>query len=84
MQECPTEIHTVILATIPSSCASTSICALSVSISNKTSPVEKVSPFTQFNQLVGNLQSTYSPSLTFQLAMLPSVIVGDMAGMVKF
>ena len=24
------------------------------------------------------------PSLTFQLAMLPSVMVGDMAGIVKF
>ncbi len=26
---------------------------------------------------------SYIPSLTFQLAMFPSVIVGDMAGMVK-
>ena len=26
----------------------------------------------------------YLPSLTFQLAMFPSVIVGDIAGIVKF
>ena len=55
-----------ILAMIPSSCASTSMVALSVSISRSTSPVEKE-----------------SPSFTFQDAMLPSVIVGDMAGIVK-
>lgn len=55
-----------ILAMIPSSCASTSMVALSVSISRSTSPVEKE-----------------SPSFTFQDEMLPSVIVGDIAGIVK-
>ena len=35
---------TVIFAILPSSCASTSIWALSVSISSRTSPVEKDSP----------------------------------------
>ena len=55
-----------IFAMIPSSCASTSMVALSVSISRSTSPVEKA-----------------SPSFTFQEEMLPSVIVGDMAGIVK-
>ena len=38
------ERSTVIFAIIPSSCASTSIWALSVSISKRTSPVEKDSP----------------------------------------
>ena len=57
----------MIFAIIPSSWASTSIVALSVSISSRTSPVENE-----------------SPSFTFQLAMFPSVIVGDIAGMVKF
>lgn len=37
-------IHTIILARMPSSWASTSICALSVSISRSTSPAEKESP----------------------------------------
>ncbi len=54
-----------ILPIIPSSMASTSIVALSVSISAKTSP-----------------EDTLSPSLTCHVASLPSVIVGDKAGMV--
>ena len=53
----------MIFASTPSSCASTSIVALSVSISTSTSPAANV-----------------SPSLSFQLAMPPSVIVGDIAG----
>ena len=57
----------MILTMIPSSCASTSMVALSVSISRSTSPAEKD-----------------SPSLILQLAMLPSVMVGERAGMVKF
>ena len=55
----------LILAIVPSSRASTSITALSVSISAMTSP-ERIS----------------SPSLTSHLANLPSVIVGESAGMV--
>src|SRR5215471_12284889 len=52
-----------ILARTPSSTASTSIVALSVSISASTSPAR-----------------TDSPSLLSQRAILPSVIVGDKAG----
>src|SRR6266700_887996 len=52
-----------ILASTPSSTASTSIVALSVSISARTSPA-----------------CTASPSLLTQRAILPSVIVGDSAG----
>ena len=52
-----------ILASTPSSTASTSIVALSVSISAKTSPAR-----------------TVSPSLLTQRAILPSVIVGESAG----
>src|SRR5690242_20396342 len=52
-----------ILARTPSSTASTSIVALSVSISASTSPAR-----------------TVSPSLLTQRAILPSVIVGDSAG----
>src|SRR5437588_7911811 len=52
-----------ILASTPSSTASTSIVALSVSISASTSPA-----------------LTVSPSLLTQRAILPSVIVGDSAG----
>src|SRR5215472_9452003 len=52
-----------ILASTPSSIASTSIVALSVSISASTSPA-----------------LTGSPSLFSQRAILPSVIVGDSAG----
>src|SRR5690606_5085257 len=54
-----------IFPTVPSSTASTSIVALSVSISASTSPA-----------------ATRSPSLTCHVASLPSVIVGDRAGMV--
>lgn len=56
-----------ILNIMPSSWASTSIVALSVSISSRTSPATNL-----------------SPSLTRQAAMLPSVMVGERAGMVKF
>src|SRR5438552_12577898 len=52
-----------ILASTPSSTASTSIVALSVSISARTSPA-----------------LTVSPSLLTQRAILPSVIVGESAG----
>src|SRR6266853_2528204 len=52
-----------ILASTPSSTASTSIVALSVSISARTSPAR-----------------TVSPSLLTQRAILPSVIVGESAG----
>src|SRR6516162_8997193 len=52
-----------ILVSTPSSIASTSIVALSVSISASTSPAR-----------------TASPSLLSQRAILPSVIVGDNAG----
>ena len=93
---CPGWVHTVILAITPSSCASTSICALSVSTSSSTSPAEKESPVdgvrSQFTLNVrGKLEASQSscdahsvPSLTFQLAIFPSVIVGDKAGIVKF
>ena len=82
--------HTIIFAIFPSSCASTSICALSVSISSNTSPVANESPSHKMISL-DNVYSEQtvcqafpSPSLTFQLAMFPSVIVGDIAGIVKF
>src|SRR6476659_694223 len=52
-----------IFASTPSSTASTSIVALSVSISASTSPA-----------------CTGSPTLLTQRAILPSVIVGDSAG----
>src|SRR6516164_7712366 len=52
-----------IFASTPSSMASTSIVALSVSISARTSPAR-----------------TASPSLLSQRVILPSVIVGDNAG----
>src|SRR5690606_38983587 len=52
------------LPTTPSSAASTSMVALSVSISAITSPA-----------------LTWSPSLTSHLASVPSVIVGESAGM---
>ena len=52
-----------ILATVPSSTASTSMVALSVSISQITWP-----------------DFTVSPTLTCHFASLPSVIVGDRAG----
>ena len=52
-----------ILARVPSSVASTSIVALSVSISHRMSPAW-----------------TVSPSFLSQLATLPSVIVGERAG----
>src|SRR5690606_15386297 len=54
---------TKILATTPSSTASTSMVALSVSISAMTSPA-----------------LTTSPSLIRQEAKVPSVMVGDKAG----
>src|SRR4051794_24216721 len=54
---------TRICATVPSSTASTSIVALSVSISQSTSP-----------------DFTASPTLTCHLASLPSVMVGERAG----
>jgi hypothetical protein len=54
---------TRIFATVPSSTASTSIVALSVSISQITCP-----------------DFTASPTLTCHLASLPSVMVGDRAG----
>ena len=73
---------------MPSSCASTSIWALSVSISSKTSPVEKESPANRLMSFDVRLHTVFPmfsiPSLTFQVAMFPSVIVGDMAGIVKF
>src|SRR5690606_28918105 len=50
---------------VPSSTASTSIVALSVSISAMTSPAE-----------------TRSPSLTCHVAIFPSVMVGERAGIV--
>ena len=53
-----------ILASVPSSVASTSMVALSVSISHRMSPAW-----------------TESPSSLSQLATLPSVIVGESAGM---
>ncbi len=59
--------ETRILPIVPSSTASTSIVALSVSISHKTSP-----------------DSTESPSDLSHLASVPSVIVGDSAGIVMF
>ena len=55
-----------ILPSVPSSTASTSIVALSVSISSRTSPAEKA-----------------SPGFFFQAAIPPSVMVGDMAGMLN-
>ena len=54
---------TTIRPTLPSSTASTSMVALSVSISQTTWP-----------------DLTVSPSLTCHLASLPSVMVGDSAG----
>jgi hypothetical protein len=54
---------TSILPRMPSSTASTSMVALSVSISARTSP-----------------DSTASPSFLCHLASLPSVMVGDSAG----
>lgn len=79
---------TVILAILPSSCASTSIWALSVSISRRTSPVEKESPARSDMSTIHSMGSwpltDCLPSLTFQLAMFPSVIVGDIAGIVNF
>ena len=54
---------TTILPRVPSSVASTSIVALSVSISHRMSPA-----------------ATGSPSFLNQLATLPSVIVGERAG----
>ena len=54
---------TTILPRVPSSVASTSIVALSVSISHRISPA-----------------ATGSPSFISQLATLPSVIVGERAG----
>src|SRR6187551_3595857 len=54
-----------ILPSVPSSTASTSMVALSVSISAMTSPALMA-----------------SPSFFFQVARLPSVMVGDSAGMV--
>jgi hypothetical protein len=56
---------TRILPIFPSSIDSTSMVALSVSISAITSP-----------------DDTESPSLTCHLASVPSVMVGDRAGMV--
>src|SRR6266851_1266696 len=53
----------MILARTPSSTASTSMVALSVSISASTSP-----------------DFTFSPTALTHLAILPSVIVGDRAG----
>src|SRR6266849_5389290 len=53
----------MILARMPSSTASTSIVALSVSISARTSP-----------------DFTLSPTALTHLAILPSVMVGDRAG----
>src|SRR5215813_1403765 len=54
---------TTICATVPSSTASTSMVALSVSISQITCPA-----------------FTTSPTLTCHFASLPSVMVGDRAG----
>ena len=54
---------TTILPILPSSTASTSMVALSVSISAMTSP-----------------ELTSSPSLTCHLARVPSVMVGESAG----
>ena len=81
--------RTIIFAIFPSSCASTSIWALSVSISSKTSPVENESPVDPLMSLtIHRLHKVFLafplPSFTFQLAMFPSVIVGDIAGIVKF
>lgn len=58
------EILTIIFPSTPSSCASTSIEALSVSMDTKTSPALKL-----------------SPTLYFHSVTVPSVMVGDMAGM---
>lgn len=44
--------QTIIFASLPSSCASTSICALSVSTSSRTSPAEYESPGRNQRQLI--------------------------------
>lgn len=60
------QVLTTILPMMPSSCASTSMLALSVSMPSRTSPATKL-----------------SPSLNFHSLTLPSVIVGERAGIVS-
>ena len=72
--------RTKILASTPSSGASTSIVALSVSISNKTSPALITSPGLSNNQNSAKLTVNLIPSCFNQRTIEPSVIVGDRAG----
>jgi len=59
--------------------------ALSVSISSITSPAENESPGCALISAYFQTLLVFSiPSFNFQLAMLPSVIVGDSDGMEKF
>ena len=71
-------LGTTIFARTPSSCASTSIWALSVSISRRMSPDLNDCPAPLWPDLL-----ICKPSCIFHDAMLPSVMVGDMAGILN-